>query len=867
MSRPAARISVVLMALLPAIACAQEAGGTQQDPHAALRAGQYEEAIAGFEAQIASGPSGTAGVDPAVVLGLASAYESVGRYEDALNHLGAHDTVSGAVLARARILYRTGETAEAERLFTEIEASDGRDRLEARLWLGRTALDGGQRDDALALFDTFIDAYNNASSLTGRDLLAVGHAVAFLGERDPDLFRDALRAFDEALAADPDLDEAQIAIGELFLDKHNSGEAKGAFQTVLSRNPNHPEANLGMARAQRFDGSRDAILSNQKALEVNPNLVAARVFQGLLMLELEETKRAREEASLALSVNPGSLEAKSILATADLLSRDRVAFAQKEANILASNARYSELYSMAAELLAQRRQYAMAAELAAKGAELRPEDADVRGHLAMNQLRIGQMDQGRRNLEQAFENDPHNVWYYNTLELLDDLQNFEVIQAGDFTLVLHEREADLLAPYLARYAQEALDALSSRYGARPPTPIRLEVFPSHADFSVRTVGLAGLGALGVSFGSVLAMDSPSARDAGAFNWASTLWHEVAHSVHMGLSDHRVPRWFTEGCAVYEQRRARQGWGDPVSPSFVAAVREEKLHPVSRLNEGFVRPSYPEHVVHSYYQASLVCEWIETNHGFDALRGFLEGYAQGKNSDTLFREILGMDPDDLDRDFERHLRGEFADAIRSTQGGPADQEGGGTAFGTRMRDGLQAFEAGDLDTAERAFRDAVDLFPQYGGQDGPHRHLARIAERRGDMDQAMTEWELQLSLNENDRDAALELARLREEAGQSAKAAEALARVVEIAPYDPDLHRRMATLYESTGQYGQAVLERGAILALDPVDRAEALYHLARAHWSAGQADLARSRLLESLEIAPAYSEALDLLLEIRGRGT
>lgn len=870
MSRITARFSTLLMAVLPAVACAQEAGGTQQnpqqDPAAALRSGQYEDALRGYEALLADSSA-----NAAVVMGYARALEAVGRYDDAEKHLEAHATVPGAELATARILFGTGRIQEAETLLEALDQPDRPDRLQARLWLGRVLMYRGQRDEALALFDTFIDEYNNAANLSGSELLAVGHAVAALGERDPDLFSDALRAFDEALAADATLDGAHLAIGDLFLDKHNSGEAKGAFQSLLSQNPNHPEANLGMARAQRFDGSRDAILSNQKALEVNPNLVPARVFQGLLQLELEDSDAAREGVRHALSVNPTSLEAKSILATADLLEGNQTAFQEAETEILASNPRYSDLYSTAAELLAQRRQYAMAAEMAAKGAELVADDARVRGHLAMNQLRGGHMTEGRSNLELAFEDDPHNVWYYNTLELLDDLQNFRTIEEGDFRLVLHEREADLLAPYLASYAQEALDALSARYGARPPTPIRLEVFPSHADFSVRTVGLAGLGALGVSFGSVLAMDSPSARDAGAFNWASTLWHEVAHSVHMGISDHRVPRWFTEGCAVYEQRRAREGWGDPVSPSFIAAVREEKLHPVSRLNEGFVRPSYPEHVIHSYYQASLVCEWIETNHGFDALTGFLEGYARGKSSDDLFREILGADPEDLDRDFDRHLKEMFADAIRYTVGG-APEEGpdgssGTSAFGTQMRTGLAAVESGNLDAARDAFEEAARMFPQYGGQDGPHRHLARIAEQQGDADRAAVEWEMQLSLNENDQEAAKELARLLEESGESGASATALAKVIEIAPFDPALHRHLATLYESAGQYHQAVLERGAILALDPVDRAEALYELARAHWAAGQPQEARTRVLESLEIAPAYSEALDLLLEIRGEGT
>ena len=41
------------------------------------------------------------------------------------------------------------------------------------------------------------------------------------------------------------------------------------------------------------------------------------------------------------------------------------------------------------------------------------------------------------------------------------------------------------------------------------------------------MGLPGLGALGVTFGKVVAMDSPSGRKPGDFHWASTLWHELS----------------------------------------------------------------------------------------------------------------------------------------------------------------------------------------------------------------------------------------------------------------------------------------------------------------------------------------------------
>ena len=141
-----------------------------------------------------------------------------------------------------------------------------------------------------------------------------------------------------------------------------------------------------------------------------------------------------------------------------------------------------------------------------------------------------------------------------------------------FRFVIEGKESELLATYLSELAEAAYDSLAARYQYSPPTPIRLEVYRSHADFSVRTVGLAGLGALGVSFGTTLAMDSPAARDAGEFNWGSTFWHELAHTFTLGASEHRVPRWLSEGLSVLEERRARLGWGADVSPGVPRRVQ-------------------------------------------------------------------------------------------------------------------------------------------------------------------------------------------------------------------------------------------------------------------------------------------------------
>jgi cellulose synthase operon protein C len=208
-------------------------------------------------------------------------------------------------------------------------------------------------------------------------------------------------------------------------------------------------------------------------------------------------------------------------------------------------------------------------------------------------------------------------------------------------------------------AEEAWQALTRRYGAAAELPIRVEVYPHSADFSVRTVGLAGLGALGVAFGSILAMDSPAARDIGDFNWGSTLWHEISHAITLGASNSRVPRWLTEGIAVLDERRAREGWGEGLRLDFLAVLKQGRLLPVSGLNAGFVRPTYPGQVMHAYFQASLVAELIEQLHGERALRDMLRAYAQGRTTAQVFREVLRTDEQAFDARFEQWIREKYA----------------------------------------------------------------------------------------------------------------------------------------------------------------------------------------------------------------
>ena len=508
-------------------------------------------------------------------------------------------------------------------------------------------------------FDRFIDVYNRGEATTAADLTAVAIACQYLGIADSALFQDALKALDEAAAADPNDLRPRILTGKLFLDKYDSGAANTELSAVLQLNPQHPEALLAMARRMQFDNESGASAMAQSALQMNPNMVTARIFSARGLLSAERFDDAIEEIKVALETNPASLESLAVLATAHYLRGDRTAFDQAKGRALQLNPRYADLYNTLADLLVQNRHYAQAVDFARQATIIDPQSWRGYSILGVNQLRIGDIDGGRASLETSFAGDPYDLWVKNTLDLLDTFSDYVETSTARFDLMIERPEAELLSLYLGRLAEEAYDYFEARYGYSPPTPIRIEVYPSHADFSVRTVGLAGLGALGVSFGPVIAIDSPSARPLGEFNWGSTLWHEIAHTFTLGATDFRIPRWFSEGLSVYEERRARPSWGDDTSPSFLIAHQRGMLLPVSLITDAFVRPSYPEQVIHAYYQASMVCELIERDWGFDAILGLLDGYQRGLSTAEALEDVLGIDADGFDEAFNDYIDEIFA----------------------------------------------------------------------------------------------------------------------------------------------------------------------------------------------------------------
>jgi tetratricopeptide (TPR) repeat protein len=857
--------------IVPAVLHAQNV----DDGRGALHSGQYQDAITFFSKVPATDSTwGEAQRE------LARAYATIGKYEEAEN-VARRGTASksGAELwnTLGEVLSMRGKTAAAESAFVRAGAEHASDSLTAALNLAELHFDRGERDRAMKEFDHFIDIYNATlgASLTSEELADVGTAVAYLGANDPELFKDALKAYDRAILADPSNDDAKDRLGELFLQKYNFADAQQTFDEVLQTNPLDTRALVGEARRLDADGLAGGDSLIRTALTVNPDLVDAHVFHAQMLMGLEDYADAQKDVDRALAVNPSSQDALAVGAAIKFLTHDQAGYEALRQRALALNPADVNFYSTLAELSADVRLYRQAADFAKQGVALAPKDWHAWSVLGMNQLRLGQIDDGKTSLTTSFAGDPYNVWVKNTLDLLDTYKNYDLVSSEHFQFMIEKDESPILSIYLKDLAENAYATFQKHYGYTPPPPVRIEVYRSHADFSVRTVGLAGLGALGVSFGTTLAFDSPATKDAGPFNWGSTVWHELAHTFTLGMTDNRIPRWLSEGLSVYEEHHAKPGWGFGVTPEFLAAFKSGKLVPVSRMNDGFMHPAYPEQVQFSYYQASLVCELIARDWGDTALLKMLEAYKGGATTDQVFQRVLNTDMKTFDKKFDDYLKTRFAAVLPSISDEPPKitetmsvdelQQAAAKApndFGVQLLAGAGLLAHDEVDQAIPLLEQARSLFPEYGGDDSPYALLSAAYEKKGDKRKqadVLTKW---TSLTETNSKALFTLADLLESLGDPRGAADALDRTMYINPFDMATHQRLATLSQEAGDLHRVVREREAIVALGPVDKADALYQLAAAQHAIGDDVHARTSVLRALEEAPNYEKAQTLLLTL-----
>jgi tetratricopeptide (TPR) repeat protein len=407
------RVATLTGAILLAVAAVQPACARQAPAGQAeelYRTSRYDDALSALR-----------GVnDPASRRLLVRVLLETGRYEEAeraaLNGASPESVPPALANVLGEALRARGRRSEAEAAFTRAVAADAPDAVQARLNLALARWERGARTEALTALDEFIDLYNGGRLRSAADLTSVGTAVRYLGSRDPQLFKDAVQAYEEAGRTDPTYALPRLLEGELFLEKYSSTDASALFREVLAVNPRHPRALLGLARAKAFDGSDEALALVDSSLAVNASSPDARAFRARLLLGLEDYDGARREAEQALATNPASFDALAMLGAVHFLRDDERAFDTVRQRALALDPTHGAFDVAVAEMAAQHRRYRDALTLARRGAALDSSSWSAHALIGLTELRLGDVAAARTSLETAFGGDPYNVWVKNTLD-------------------------------------------------------------------------------------------------------------------------------------------------------------------------------------------------------------------------------------------------------------------------------------------------------------------------------------------------------------------------------------------------------------------------------------------------------------------
>lgn len=782
---------------------------------------------------------------PGVQLALGRLYLETGRYQRVID-LALRTKADGSeVLLHARALDALGRPDEALALVPMGETQGSlRLRFESALLRGLLLLELGRRSEAEAPLLLLVERAN-AGDIDALPATERGEAWALVGRaahalRAPE---DANDAYNRAEQLGSLSVRALLWRAELFLEKYDVGHAEEVLLEALAIAPLRSEALVLLARmrleqALDFDEAERLV---RLALTRNPQSTSARaVLAGNALHDLD-LRTTEAELAQGLAVNPRDLELLSLKAAALFLAEDRAAFDTLVERVLALSPGYARLFEVVSEYAQWEHRYEDIERLLRRATHLDREDGRVRGELGLVLVRSGSDDAGVVELREAFRLDPYNVRVLNTLDLYEKLipAGYQEQRHGPFQIRYPKAERALLERYVPELLDQAHQQMVERYGFTPRAPLSIEIYAHPSEFAVRTTGLPHAGLAGVCFGRKLATVSPSGQTA---NLGMTLWHELSHVFHIGLSESRVPRWLTEGFAEWETAHLGRGWGREMDEDLYRALREQRLPRLGTMSRAFTHADSMQDVGMAYHASKRLADWITATRGPTAAQRLLEEFGKKRLPDAVVPEVLGARFNELDREFDawlvqelgryqsqfvsRHVRGSLEDLHKAAVAKDATRE-------SRIDLALALLQAGKLEAAEPALRtlliEKTEAEVEFalarvllGRGDKPgasallqkltaSNHdgyevrmvLGRVAASDQDWKTTLSESQLAASFDPSQQDAWTLAATAAHQLADAAAELDAVAHWAELSEHDGAVHRRYVTLLLAAERYADA----------------------------------------------------------------
>jgi cytochrome c-type biogenesis protein CcmH/NrfG len=705
-------------------------------------------------------------------------------------------------------------------------------------------------------------------------LVALGQALLLLGV-EPKLVLE--NCFQRAEKLDPPPREAFLAAGQLALDKHDFKLAADAFRAGLGKFPDDPDMECGLARAFESGDREEMLKALGAALAINPKHIPSLLLFADHLIDGEQYDEAEKQLAIVLSVNPYQPEALAYRAVLANLRNDPASenkFRAEALKFWKTNPRVDYLIGYK---LSQKYHFAEGAAAQQRALAFDPDYLPAREQLAEDWLRLGQSDDGWKLIQEVHKQDGYDVTAFNLVTLHDQMAKFQTVSNADFIVHMTPMEAGLYGDLVLEMLSRERELMTRKYGVKLTQPTVVDIFPEQKDFGVRTFGMPdNPGYLGVCFGSVITANSPASQTENPANWQDVLWHEFTHVITLTASKNKMPRWFSEGISVYEERQANPAWGEHMNLGYRDLILNGELTPLGKLSSAFLAPKDSQHLLFAYYESSLVIEFIVQRFGLESLKAMLADLGDGTNINAaISTHTIPL------REMEKQFAGYATDLAKNLAPGvdlEKPPEGASETdlaiwktahpnnYYLRMQKAADLMKAKNWTEARPLLQSVAKSYHGEKGADNPLWLLA-VTER-------------------NLHETNAELATLQEFSKQESDFVELYARLIELSEAQKDWpavtkyasrlvainplislpHRALAEAGVATGNHGQAITAYRKLLLLDPPDPSEVHYQLARLLYARGDSEAeAERQALQALEDAPRYRAAQRLLLEIKDK--
>jgi len=416
-------------------------------------------------------------------------------------------------------------------------------------------------------------------------------------------------------------------------------------------------------------------------------------------------------------------------------------------------------------------------------------------------------------------------------ETIGVVGSYARFESAHFSILLDEKQDGVLKDYLVDALEKTYEAMARQYSFAPSEKVRVEVFPDTKAFyyastlSARDIEVTG--AVGLTQFNKLMLLSPRSLVYG-YRWLDAISHEYLHYLIVRQTANKAPIWFHEGLSKYEETRWREG------PSYLSATYQNllakaqtanRLIPFEKMEPSLVKLENPEDVHLAYAQAASAIEFIIGKAGYEGLREVMSRMSASltRGAGEALREVLKVGFTRFEQEWK-----EFLAAKGLTEGGGAGVRRYKIKEGKANEETVDMEEIKSLVARNRAH--LGDLLKERGRVGAAVKEYRRaLDENRGSipiinrltsalmlMDRHGEALEMLLRAKELAPDHPTVFTQLGQtylKLGKFKEANEAFREVIQVSPFNPEVHRDLSLVHEALGDKESARREREAFRKL------------------------------------------------------